>query len=184
MVDNGESTFDLCSLTNGNLIRSLTFRSREVECRLPLQVAFASDGRSVIGGSDHGVAYVYDRKSAQVFDVLHHALDDEAVVQTVSVRARLFHSKLRSPRFKAFEHGGMSYVFTATSGRSRHPYISVWKLKTTTTVVASRQQARRRKRYACCPSLRFLFRLFVQFVMVATLALFVIQELSLFVSST
>lgn len=87
-MDNGESTFDLCSLANGNLIRSFTFRSRDIECRLPLQVAFANEGRYVVGGSDHGVVYVYDRKTAQLFDTLHHALDDEAVVQTVSVSKR------------------------------------------------------------------------------------------------
>ncbi len=120
VVDNGESTFDLCSLANGNLIRSYTFRSHEIECRLPLQVAFANDGRSVIGGSDHGVAYVYDRKTAQVFDVLHHALDDEAVVQTVSVRCSNS-SRARAYSWnQAFEFGGVSYIFTASSGRSRH----------------------------------------------------------------
>ncbi len=64
-VDNGESTFDLCSLKNGNLIKSFTFRSREVDCRLPLQVAFVGDGRFIAGGSDHGVAYVYERKECE-----------------------------------------------------------------------------------------------------------------------
>ncbi len=49
----------------------------------------------VVGGSDHGVAYVYDRKTAQVFDVLHHALDDEAIVQTISVCCNIILLSLR-----------------------------------------------------------------------------------------
>lgn len=85
VADKGESCFDLCSLESGHLIRSFGFRTREVECRLPLQVTFANEGRYIVGGSDHGVAYVYDRKTAQMFDILHHALDDETLVQTVSV---------------------------------------------------------------------------------------------------
>jgi hypothetical protein len=36
-----------------------------------------------VGGSDHGLVYVFDRKTGNVLDVLRHA--DQGLVQTITV---------------------------------------------------------------------------------------------------
>jgi WD40 repeat protein len=50
----------------------------------PQQVAFGENGKVVVGGSDHGIVYVFDRQTGTPLQVLHHA--DRGLVQTVTVR--------------------------------------------------------------------------------------------------
>ncbi|KAG1747801.1 WD40-repeat-containing domain protein [Suillus paluster] len=47
------------------------------------QVAFREEGKVVVGGSDHGLVYIFDRKTGQILETLHHA--DTGLVQTISV---------------------------------------------------------------------------------------------------
>ncbi len=92
-TDNGEHGFDLCDLDDGNLIKSFRLKSTETvpDSRLPIQAAFLDGGRALVGvGSDHGAAYVYDRRSTDVIDILYHSTDDNIQVQTVAVR-NIFH---------------------------------------------------------------------------------------------
>lgn len=49
----------------------------------PRQVCFADDCSSVVSGSDHGVVYVFDRRTGQITDMLH--VDPSDWVQTVTV---------------------------------------------------------------------------------------------------
>ena len=82
MVDNARSGFDLYQLDNGAYIR--TFPTGNPNRLLPKQVAFGEDSKVVIGGSDHGAVYVFDRKTGKPLQVLHHA--DRGLVQTITVR--------------------------------------------------------------------------------------------------
>ena len=52
--------------------------------RFPKQVAFGEDDTVVVGGSDHGVIYVFDRKTGDVLDTIIHSR--RGLVQTVTVR--------------------------------------------------------------------------------------------------
>lgn len=49
----------------------------------PKQVAFGENSKAVVGGSDHGAVYVFDRRTGSQIDVLPHA--KKGMVQTVSV---------------------------------------------------------------------------------------------------
>jgi hypothetical protein len=52
------------------------------------QVAFVEDSKVVVGGSDHGAVYVFDRETGGILDVLRHA--EAGLVQTITVSS--FHS--------------------------------------------------------------------------------------------
>ena len=73
--------FNLHQLDNGAYI--WMFPTRTTIKAMPEQVAFAEDSRLVVGGSDHGYVYVFDRRTGAPLDILHHA--DKGLVQTVTV---------------------------------------------------------------------------------------------------
>ncbi|KAG2336321.1 WD40 repeat-like protein [Suillus weaverae] len=54
--------------------------------RLEGDVAFGEEGKVVVGGSDNGLVYVFDRKTGQILETLHHADTDSGHVQTISMR--------------------------------------------------------------------------------------------------
>jgi outer membrane protein assembly factor BamB len=82
VVDNASDGFDLYHLDTGSFIRN--FPTGMPTKRYPKQVEFSEDSRVVIGGSDHGCVYVFDRKTGSVLDILRHA--DQGLVQTITVR--------------------------------------------------------------------------------------------------
>lgn len=82
VVDNARSGFDLYQLDNCAYIRTLP--TGNPNKLLPKQVAFGEDAKVVIGGSDHGAVYVFDRKTGKPLQVLPHA--DKGLVQTITVR--------------------------------------------------------------------------------------------------
>lgn len=84
-IDNGETGFDLCDIDRCNVIRHFPVSNNAINVRLPTQVAFAEGAKLVVGGSDHGVAYVFDRRTGSLVDTLHHALDNDSFVHTVAV---------------------------------------------------------------------------------------------------
>ncbi|KAG1827997.1 hypothetical protein EV424DRAFT_1536998 [Suillus variegatus] len=53
---------------------------------VPKQVAFGEEGKVVVGGSDNGLVYVFDRKTGDIIETLHHADTDTGLVQTISTR--------------------------------------------------------------------------------------------------
>lgn len=81
-MDNARNGFDLHQLDNATYIR--TFPTGNPIKVLPKQVAFGEDSRVIIGGSDHGAVYVFDRKTGKPLQVLHHA--GNGLVQTIAVR--------------------------------------------------------------------------------------------------
>ncbi|KAF8583370.1 hypothetical protein K439DRAFT_1617579 [Ramaria rubella] len=59
VIDNTTDGFDLYWLGNGAYIR--TFNTGKPRRNVPKQVTFGEDGKAIVGGSDHGVAYVFDQ---------------------------------------------------------------------------------------------------------------------------
>ncbi|KAG1836203.1 hypothetical protein DFJ58DRAFT_847087 [Suillus subalutaceus] len=51
--------------------------------RVPKQVAFGAEGRLVVGGSDNGLVYIFERKSEKLLETLHHS--NAGLVQTIAV---------------------------------------------------------------------------------------------------
>lgn len=80
-MDNATDGFDVYHLESGNFIRNLPTGSPTK--RFPKQVAFGEDSKVIVGGSDHGVVYVFDRKTGVLLDHLHHAKG--GMVQAVAV---------------------------------------------------------------------------------------------------
>jgi len=84
LVDNTIDGMTLLELEDASFIRA--FQTGTPKKRVPKQVAFGEDGKVVIGGSDHGAVYVFDRKTGVIWDVLLH---NEDLVQVVTVRSTL-----------------------------------------------------------------------------------------------
>ena len=61
------------------------FQTKKTKDKSSKQVAFGEDSQVVVGGSDHGVVYVFDRKTGEILDQLHHAPDGLAPAISVSV---------------------------------------------------------------------------------------------------
>jgi|ERR1700722_6776670 len=85
VLDNTTSGFDLHQLDNGAFIR--TFRAMISGRRVPKQVAFLEDAEVVVGGSDHGVIYIFDRRAGKLLDMLRHA--EKGLLQTIAVSGPL-----------------------------------------------------------------------------------------------
>lgn len=93
VVDNVGNGFDLYKLDRGEFIR--TFVTKDPWKTYPKGVCFASDLRIVIAGSDHGLVYIFERKSGRCLDTLKHT--NEGGVQTITVSKTLSKSKGLAP---------------------------------------------------------------------------------------
>jgi hypothetical protein len=80
VLDNG-TNFALHDLQTGMLIR--TFSAGTPIKRFPKQVIFAEDDTVIVGGSDHGAVYVFDRKMGVILDTMAHS--KRGLVQTITV---------------------------------------------------------------------------------------------------
>ncbi|KAG2361870.1 WD40-repeat-containing domain protein [Suillus spraguei] len=61
---------------------ALHYIALKVMCIGPKQVAFGEEGKVVVGGSDHGLVYIFDRKTGETLETLHHG---HGLVQTISI---------------------------------------------------------------------------------------------------
>jgi hypothetical protein len=80
--------------------------------RSPKHVAFGEDFKTVVGGSDHGAVYVFDRKKGVQIQVLQHL--DKGMVQTVTVRepaeGKYGADRLSDPQLEGKEHNRVRVV--------------------------------------------------------------------------
>lgn len=81
VVDNVFSGFNLHKLDDGTCIRH--FPTATPDAYVIRQVSLTEASKVVVGGSDHGAVYVFDRETGVVLDLLQHAHD--GFVQTVTV---------------------------------------------------------------------------------------------------
>lgn len=82
MVDNVGNGFDLYTIDSGHFQRTL--RTREAQKTFPKGVVFANNGNAVIGGSDHGLLYIFDVQTGDVLRTISHCKDGG--VETIAVR--------------------------------------------------------------------------------------------------
>ena len=85
-VDNVTEGFSLYSLEDMKFLRE--YPTGKPMKRFPKQVEFGEEGRILVGGSDHGTIYVFDRKTGLVMDTLNHEDDGLAQAVTVSILSR------------------------------------------------------------------------------------------------
>lgn len=81
VVDNVGSGFDLYKMDSGNFVRSLV--TREPSKTYPKAVTFANNSQVIIGGSDHGLIYIFERKTGKLIQSLRHA--KHGGVQTIAL---------------------------------------------------------------------------------------------------
>ena len=81
VIDNVANGFDIYRLDSGQFIRTLV--TQEPIRTYPKGVVFANNCQAVIGGSDHGYVYIFERKSGCILAKLAHARNEG--VQTIEV---------------------------------------------------------------------------------------------------
>lgn len=98
-MDTAEGTFDMCSLTTGSILRTLVTpeppllnvgadqRATSLRSSKPRDSAIVERGAYVVGGSDHGSAYVFDARTGGVVQQLKHT--QAGMLQTVTVSSLL-----------------------------------------------------------------------------------------------
>ncbi|KAG1906100.1 uncharacterized protein F5891DRAFT_942424, partial [Suillus fuscotomentosus] len=82
VVDNATDGFTLYRL-EGDEEPVRMFMTAAQSVSVPKQVAFRAEGRLIVRGSDHGLVYVFERKSGKLFETLCHSNTD--LVQTIAV---------------------------------------------------------------------------------------------------
>ena len=81
VVDTCSGGFNLHEIEDGSYVRN--FPTGAPIRRHPKQVAFGEKGHVVVGGSDHGIVYVFDRMTGNKMVELKVA--EGGMVQTVTV---------------------------------------------------------------------------------------------------
>ncbi|EIM79768.1 WD40 repeat-like protein [Stereum hirsutum FP-91666 SS1] len=104
VVDNTWDGLDLFELSNCHWVRS--FLTNETKFRYPKQVAFAENGRAVVGGDEDGNIYVFDTTSGSELSVLQHSKG--ASVYTITTSS----------------FGGSSWIIAADSTEGKASFIS------------------------------------------------------------
>ena len=82
-IDNVAQGFSLYMLEDMQFLHEY-LTGKLTKC-FPKQVEFGEDSHVLVGGSDHGTIYVFDRKTALVVETLQHEDDGLSQALTVSV---------------------------------------------------------------------------------------------------
>ena len=80
-VDNMAQGFSLYTLEDMRFLHK--YPTGRPTKRFPKQVGFDEDCRVLVGSSDHGTIYVFDRKTGLVVETLHH--EDDVLLQALVV---------------------------------------------------------------------------------------------------
>ena len=125
VVDNVKDRYDFYRLNNCTFLQS--YITQLARIRQPKEVKFAEAGEAVVGGSDHGVVYIFGARTGIQLDVLHHG--KAMMVQTIAVclwMPSTEPSKLICSQTVDIREGNIIAV-GASAGDLRHPTISLWK---------------------------------------------------------
>jgi hypothetical protein len=85
VIDNVNNGFDIYKIDSGNFVRTLV--TRDPIKTYPKGVTFANHGQAIVGGSDHGRAYIFECKSGRMITTLSHGNNEG--VQTIGVSVGL-----------------------------------------------------------------------------------------------
>lgn len=122
-VDNSEEGVALYKLETGARVR--TFPVAATKSKRPRQIDLAEDCSVIISGSDHGIVYVFDRRTGETIDQLR--IDHSDWVQTVNVSTKpVFSMKLTQQQ--AAEIDNVPVIFAAKSRDvDGNNVVFVWK---------------------------------------------------------
>jgi hypothetical protein len=136
VIDNVLDGFDLyrLDLELGKAQSLRGFRISQSTVPVPKEVTFCEDDKVVIGGSDHGKVYAFDRRSGQKLDELPH--EGGGMVQTISV-SRVPRLLAESDEYQARDTIEGTLVGAATSVDRGRISISIWIRKKRSTARGS-----------------------------------------------
>ena len=118
-----EDGYDNYRLENCTFLQS--FITRLARLRQPKDVKFAEEGEVVVGGSDHGIVYVFGSHTGAQLELIHHQKD--VMVQTIAVRnVKVARCVLTSSQTVDLASGSMIAAGTS-AGNLGKPKISLWK---------------------------------------------------------
>ena len=94
VVDNLRSGFDVIELYGAEAkVWHRRLRTREVQHDTPSKIVFAENNRLLVGGSNHGLIYLFDTRTGRKLGTLRHRRSDcVQVVAVSSLTARRFPS--------------------------------------------------------------------------------------------
>ncbi|KIO01076.1 hypothetical protein M404DRAFT_29039 [Pisolithus tinctorius Marx 270] len=123
VIDNATNGFTLYLLDRGDPIRYFVTEPQHVP--VPKQVAFGEESKIIVGGSDNGSVYLFERRSGQMLAKLAHS--KTGLVQTITVH----------------DVGGHCIIASASpaSGRKKS-LIKVWTHQYTSNKLAARSEGR------------------------------------------
>jgi outer membrane protein assembly factor BamB len=136
VIDNVLDGFDLYRLDTVRAQWLRSFRTSQLTVRMHKQVTFCEDDEVVVGGSDHGKVYAFDRRSGQSLDELPH--EDGGMVQTISV-SRVPRFLAESDESQARDTAEGTLVGAATSADRGRISISIWKRSTGASYIGLRE---------------------------------------------
>ncbi|KAF8588260.1 hypothetical protein K439DRAFT_1613683 [Ramaria rubella] len=113
IIDNATDGFDIHQLDNGAHIHTLP--TGIPKKRVPKQVTFREDSQIIVGGSDHGIVYLFERESGRLITTLNHSAD-KGLVQTVATH----------------ETEGSTVILCTSSSNTSNIDISLWTRKKVT----------------------------------------------------
>lgn len=119
--------FYLYNIALNCIVQNFSQKTINSQRRLPKEAAFSGNGTTVVGGSNHGLLYVWDRSNGALLQQMKHP--DGGLVQTVTVSFRIFvvPLNLNAVCNKAFERFDRSYFASASSGENEAISIYLWK---------------------------------------------------------
>ena len=83
VIDNTQNRFTLYRLEGAAKGPIRTFLTDLPKIRVPKQVVFGEECHIVVGGSDNGFVYIFERKTGWLLETLQYA--KSGLVQTISV---------------------------------------------------------------------------------------------------
>ncbi|EKM60211.1 uncharacterized protein PHACADRAFT_189346 [Phanerochaete carnosa HHB-10118-sp] len=114
-VHSGKNTLVIDNVINGfslyrldTLLPVRTFPTGEPLTRKPKQSTFGEEGKVIVGGSDHGCVYIFDRKTGAPLDVLRHSYQ---LVQAVATH---------------ISNVGTNVIVTASNDEYGDHAVSIW----------------------------------------------------------
>ncbi|KIK56798.1 hypothetical protein GYMLUDRAFT_61829 [Collybiopsis luxurians FD-317 M1] len=107
IIDDPSQGIALFRLNGGRL---KTFTVKETKGWRPRQVTFADECRVVVSGSDHGIVYIFDRRSGQMVDEL--SLGSDSWVQTVTAIECHGRSSIAAARSGNIDDSNDIYIWT------------------------------------------------------------------------
>lgn len=87
-------------------------------------MVFGAEGRLVVGGSDNGLVYIFERKTGKLLETLHHS--DAGLVQTIAVGVDFMGLCVGLIVHKTRDINGRCIVVSASQALRHKATVNLW----------------------------------------------------------